>query len=85
MTEAAALQMIEGHLADELRRNRRIGTVRGALPPARAAGGAPVSEAVAPNEWLELLQDRATFGGVERRRVAYVVESAFLVIKTEQE
>src|SRR5580658_3729738 len=77
--------MVEGHFADELRTDRRIGTVGGALPATGATGCPPVTEAISTDDRLQLFQDRPPLSSVERRRVAYVVERTVAVVEPEQQ
>ena len=85
VAEAAALEVIEGHLAHQLGADRCPGGLRRASPSARSSRRPPVAEALVGDERLQLLEDGAPLGGVERRRVPDVVEHAIRGVQAEQQ
>src|SRR6185437_57680 len=52
---------------------------------ARSTRGPSVTEAVPPDERLQLLEDRPAFGGVERRRVPDMMERAVRIVEAEEQ
>src|SRR5439155_7833209 len=76
---------LEQHFAHQHRVEGHVRRVSALGPSTRTSRRAAMAEAGATLQWLELGQQVASFGRLERRRMTDVMEDALPVIQAEEE